>query len=449
MGLLTYGESSGMPSGGLLNMDDPNMQLMLAGLTMMANKRGANAQNAIPMGINQFMQMRGATQNAQNDKLDREMKMKEYEFRMNEMQRQQADRQKMDDAYSRLGDPSGYMKTQDVTTERPVYSPAPPIQGAVAPNFGMTKEMVPTTTQATVFDKGAQMRDMWAIPKLRDKLIEQQFAGPQERDYFVAPDGSLIDKKTGQKAEGNYAKPEDSQANPNKPFMLVDGKVVPNQAYQDYEINKAKAGAASNTVSVNTGQKGFDNTLKLRGDFRSEPIYKAHQEVKSAYAQIGAALKKNSPAGDLAGATKIMKLLDPGSVVRESELGMAMAASGALDRITNYADMTIRGTKLTPEQRKDFQGLADSLFSESANQYNAKRGEYEGIAKRNDLGIPDVVGDAEKMPTLAQQQPKTKPATGTAKSKQFDIGGKKVLGTLGADGNYYVTQGGKKYRVEE
>ena len=152
-------------------------------------------------------------------------------------------------------------------------------------------------------------------------------------------------------------------------------------------------------VNVNTGQKGFDNTLKLRGDFRSEPIYKAHQEVKSAYSQIQTALKEGTPVGDMAGATKIMKLLDPGSVVRESELGMAMAATGLEDRLKNYANMVVTGQKLTPLQRKEFQTLADGLFSESANQYNAKRMEYKEIADRNELNAVDVVGADEKLPS--------------------------------------------------
>lgn len=53
-------------------------------------------------------------------------------------------------------------------------------------------------------------------------------------------------------------------------------------------------------------------------------------------------------------------------------------------------------------------------------------------------GIGREAGGSYKM----QEPPK-------ARSKQFDIGSRKVLGTLGEDGNYYVMQGGKKYRVEE
>lgn len=208
----------------------------------------------------------------------------------------------------------------------------------------------------------------------------------------IAGDKPLLHPTTLQPLYTPPEKPE--KQDPNKPFSVVNGAVVPNLAYQAYEKDKAKAGASN--VSVNTGQKGLDNTLKLRGEFKSEPIYKAHQEVQAAYSQIKESLKLASPAGDLAGATKIMKILDPGSVVRESELGMAMAASGLMDRMVNYAQMTLSGQKLTPTQRKDFQTLADALYSESVKQYNAKRGEYKGIADRNQLPEADVIGSEAK-----------------------------------------------------
>jgi hypothetical protein len=208
--------------------------------------------------------------------------------------------------------------------------------------------------------------------------------------------GQLVDPMTGQP----IGKAVPKQSNPFSDLLVTDpvtGKLVKNTPLIQAKTEISKAGASN--VSVNTGQKGFDNTLKLRGDFRSEPIYKAHQEMQSAHAQIGAGLKQGTPVGDLASATKIMKLLDPGSVVRESELGMAVAASGLGDRLSNYAQNVISGNKLTPQQRKDFQALADQLYSESVTQYNAKRGEYADIANRNELNMQDVVGNESKSPT--------------------------------------------------
>jgi hypothetical protein len=219
----------------------------------------------------------------------------------------------------------------------------------------------------------------------------------------VAPDlaSALREISTNQYGAGKDLKPtilkqmlpEDTSDYKNylKVKAEFDAKGIPitfNQ-YQDIEANRKRP---VTNVSVNTGQQGLDNALKLRTDFRNEPIYKGFEEVKSANNQIKQAAAMATPAGDLAAATKIMKILDPGSVVRESELGMAMAASGLEDRVKNYANMVITGQKLTPTQRKDFTDLGQQLYNVSAEQFNVKRNEYASIAERNKLDVDTAVG---------------------------------------------------------
>jgi hypothetical protein len=272
----------------------------------------------------------------------------------------------------------------------------------------------------------AQMQELQAQAQMRQRALEQQqsrqsylgaidsSAGPalpistpralsaglnlQEIGALMPPKPKTMTLKPGEQVFSEDGKPMfglPAVEKPDKPpSAILEYEYAKQQGYpgsfEQWEISRRKAGASS--VSVNTGQKGFDNTLKLRGDFRSEPVYKAYQEVQSAHAQIKQALSQQSPAGDLAGATKIMKILDPGSVVRESELGMAMAATGMLDRVQNYAAMVMSGEKLTPSQRADFMNLADRLYGESVKAYSAKRSEYQGIAERNQLSVPDVLG---------------------------------------------------------
>jgi hypothetical protein len=174
----------------------------------------------------------------------------------------------------------------------------------------------------------------------------------------------------------------------NKPLDQLNAQELQAINSKRMELNQSKG----TNINVNTGQHGFDNALKLRSDFRAEPIYKGFEETKAAKLQIDQAAKMATPAGDLAAATKIMKILDPGSVVRESELGMAMAATGVEDKVRNYAQMVINGTKLTPSQRKDFTDLSNKLYNASAEQFNQKRNEYAGIAERNKLDINAAVG---------------------------------------------------------
>ncbi len=138
-----------------------------------------------------------------------------------------------------------------------------------------------------------------------------------------------------------------------------------------------RAGATTvNIPDMTGGQKGFENEMKLGSAFRGEPIYKAFDEMKASYGQVISALNQDTPIGDVAGATKIMKLLDPGSVVRESELGIAMAAAGKMDRLQNLFERWKTGKSLTPTQREDFKALSAELYNAAAQAYNTKRGEY-------------------------------------------------------------------------
>lgn len=241
------------------------------------------------------------------------------------------------------------------------------------------------------------LQAQYADPVLKDHM---QALGPYEQAVQRIPtDPKLFQSWRSNAGMGmekfmeHQAKQREFELKSQNELIGPDGVV--NQKLLDAKQSVARAGASS--VNVSTGQKGFDNELKLRGDFRGEPVYKAHQEMQSAYSQIQQSLKQATPAGDLAGATKIMKLLDPGSVVRESELGMAMAATGLLDRVQNYAQNIISGNKLTPKQRGEFQKLADALYGESVKAYNSKRSEYQKLGGEYGLNADRAVGAPASM----------------------------------------------------
>jgi len=68
------------------------------------------------------------------------------------------------------------------------------------------------------------------------------------REMKVGPSGQVYDPRA--------IKPGEVMADPNKPFQVGAGGVaVPNSAYQDYELNKAKAGKPVTNVNVSTEKK--------------------------------------------------------------------------------------------------------------------------------------------------------------------------------------------------
>jgi hypothetical protein len=164
-------------------------------------------------------------------------------------------------------------------------------------------------------------------------------------------------------------------------------------------------------VDMTGGQKGFENEMSLGKAFKAEPIYKDFNDMKTAYSQVITALDQGTPIGDVAGATKVMKLLDPGSVVRETELAIAMQASGRLDRLQNYFSLWASGQKLTPTQRDDFKQLSAELYAAAGQAYTQKRGEYKDFG--SSYGFKNLDTALGPVPTLPSLVRKTKPSAAT------------------------------------
>lgn len=153
-----------------------------------------------------------------------------------------------------------------------------------------------------------------------------------------------------------------------------------------------------------TKQDIFKQEQDTRKDYINTPEVKAFNEMKTSFGQITAGLNAKSAAGDLTAATKFMKLLDPGSVVRESELYLAMDATGVLDKMTNYSARLSRGEKLTPSQREDFRNIANQLYKAAENTKLNYDKQYEEIALSNNLDPAKIITGYKKSQQNVQPQ---------------------------------------------
>ena len=245
-------------------------------------------------------------------------------------------------------------------------------------------------------------------PDAQAKALMDATAGASE---YGAPVNAMIDGKPVMVQYNKFGQQRIVQgATPYQatPADIQGYQFAKDQGYKGSFLDWKQAVKAGTNVSVNTGQGGFKNEMDLKSAFKSEPIYKDYQDMRSAYSQIQASLKQETPIADTAAATKIMKLLDPGSVVRESELGMAMAATGRMDRLQNYVSNWLSGQRLTPNQRIEFGNLANELMAASAQAYNMKRGEYENLGSGYQLNANRALGPMVQVPSIMkQEQPKT------------------------------------------
>ncbi len=138
--------------------------------------------------------------------------------------------------------------------------------------------------------------------------------------------------------------------------------------------------------------KAGDAALKFQDDYARDS--KPYITLRDAYQRVQSAGEQPNAAGDLSMIFAYMKMLDPNSVVREQEFANAQNAAGVPDRIRNVYNRVMQGTRLTPEQRSEFLGQAESLFANAVSNQKGVRQTYGDRATK--WGIPtDMVLDAE------------------------------------------------------
>lgn len=141
---------------------------------------------------------------------------------------------------------------------------------------------------------------------------------------------------------------------------------------------KAFMGGSSTIGGLN--KESLDGITALRKDFMSLPTTKAFQEQTQAYNRILSAAEEPSAAGDLALIFSYMKVLDPGSTVREGEFASAQNAAGVPERVRALYANVMRGERLTPEQRKDFVGRSGKLYNSAKTIYDDQLEDYKKLA---------------------------------------------------------------------
>lgn len=216
------------------------------------------------------------------------------------------------------------------------------------------------------------------------------------------------------------------------------GKMV-----QDREAFVAQYGEGSPQVqafdeAVSTPETDLTDVAGQRKEFTA--LSKDYVGVRDAFNRIESSAENASPAGDLSLMFNYMKMLDPGSVVRESEFAQIAATGSFGDRLMAGAQRLLVGERLTDDQRADFLGRAQDLMMAQQRTQSRLEEQFRGIAARSKLPPEDVVVDfmgdlRDRFPSLAPGQAGATPGAGTAATGssavptieiEYDLSGNRV-----------------------
>jgi hypothetical protein len=136
-------------------------------------------------------------------------------------------------------------------------------------------------------------------------------------------------------------------------------------------------------------EKKFDFEDKLRDEFTK--FTADSRAVEDAVINI-----RNTPptgAGDISLITSFMKMIDPGSTVREGEFATAENAAGVPGKIRNMWNKLTAGDKLDPVARKEVREAAENLFVNSRKRLEKEKEKLGPVIKNYGLNPDNIFGE--------------------------------------------------------
>lgn len=133
---------------------------------------------------------------------------------------------------------------------------------------------------------------------------------------------------------------------------------------------------------------------KLRSQFLAQAD--EFIKVRDAFNRIKTSATDSSAASDMSMIFNYMKMLDPGSVVREGEYATAQNAAGVPDRLRALYGRVISGERLAPAQRADFLQQGEKLYAAQNVSHQQLRSEVARIATASGLDPRRVLLDVER-----------------------------------------------------
>jgi hypothetical protein len=135
-------------------------------------------------------------------------------------------------------------------------------------------------------------------------------------------------------------------------------------------------------LQLNAAFKLADDYEKASGDYSKQV---------GAYNRMVASAQDPSPAGDLSLIFNYMKVLDPGSTVREGEFATAANSGTIGDKIANLYNKVVSGERLTDQQRTDFLNQSKKLYTSASKQQKQINETFSQRAQQFDIPADFVI----------------------------------------------------------
>jgi hypothetical protein len=244
---------------------------------------------------------------------------------------------------------------------------------------------------------------------ITDKTQRRLFLERKKAQYVENKrDTSNIDRALAQD-DAELEKTLTMQADRGRKLSDRLNEMFPNAGTQETIKKTEKLGAEieqlkmeMEAVDTPDPKQMFDMETKLNKTYTTRTA--DFTASKSDYQKMKDSAKEGTGAGDVALIFSFMKMLDPGSVVRESEFAIAQNSGGLLESLVVQYEKAKDGDRLSQPQRDNFLVLAKKYMSASSKHEVMVRGDLQNIVDDYKLNSKNVFGNAKQREDLSNAE---------------------------------------------
>ncbi|MEI6590147.1 MAG: hypothetical protein WCO38_09425 [Verrucomicrobiota bacterium] len=217
------------------------------------------------------------------------------------------------------------------------------------------------------------------VPQLREaglkKMMPEEITlGEGQKRFMTMPDGSVREVASGGEKLHSVG----------KNLVTSAGKVV-------------------YSAPLTGEEKANPQEAGLRSSFFNQA--QPHIAISQAYRKIDSA--PETAAGDMSRIFGYMKILDPGSTVREGEYASAENARGVPSSIQAQYNKVLNGQRLTPQQRTEFTQSAGDIVNSQKQQFESQKKYYSDVASHYKIAPQNIIYDPYADLSIRTTPPKT------------------------------------------
>lgn len=322
------------------------------------------------------------------------------------------------------------------------------LSGAIpGPSRGVASQDQAATNYFDTVSKGLTQQQ-GGIENL-EKLVQAQNEQPDGKLYALSAFSDLFNKTNNTQAlsaadeakKQQYLKNMEAVQSAKNNFSDRENELSKAQLTYEQAREKADAdreqfkllyGLKSQIADSNADKSGFKQEQALFNDWAKNDVTKASQNVATGYEKVMSAANNPSAAGDLSLVFGYMKMLDPGSVVREGEFKTAAEARAAIARFNEKGiplpAFLVQGVQkmesgqfLLPEQRLDFGRQAGNVYKAQLAQQKRVDATYSSRAKDSGVDPEKVVKGRTLFGDNYDEKPKDDKASDPAYQRLLEL----------------------------